>query len=205
LPLRLHGDFCVDLGFELLAIGKNIADPAAGVQMRLTFDAPSSSIVALARLRNRYGPQRAALFKVVGHDGETFASYNVTISPDGGEKQKGIDVRAREPRGRLKFVRTGSQLQSLVSDGQSPYHLIKAEEIGKSDVEMVRFFAYSGWAPVAVDVRFTDLVISADELPDGMPGGMAWSRAWLAGVMAAGLVLSLACGAWLHVRRSGRA
>ena len=169
--------------------------------MRLTFDAPSSPIVALARFRNRYPPQRAPLFKVVGHDGETFAAYNVTIFADGREQQKGIDVRAAEPRGRLKLVRTGSQLQSLVSDGQSPYHLIKVEEIGTSDVEMVRFFAYSGWAPVAVDVRFTDLVISADELPDGVTAGMAWSKAWLAGVMIAGLVLSLACGAWLHVRR----
>ena len=31
LPVHLHGDFAVDLGFELLSFGNNIADPAAGV------------------------------------------------------------------------------------------------------------------------------------------------------------------------------
>src|SRR5437763_8584087 len=32
LPLRIHGDFEIDLGYELLAFGENIPNPAAGVQ-----------------------------------------------------------------------------------------------------------------------------------------------------------------------------
>ena len=172
--------------------------------MRLAFDAPSTPIVALARFRNRYSPQPAPLFGTVGHDGETFASYNITILPDGKEKPKGVDVRAQEPRGRLRLVRSGPELQSLVSDGESPYRLIKSEQLGTADVEMVRFFGFSGWAPVAVDVRFTDLQISADEFPDGTPGRLAWSRALLAAVMVAGLIVSLAIAAWLHARRAAR-
>ena len=176
LPVRLRGDFAIDVGFELLAIGDTIPDPAAGVQMRLTL-AGSNTIFALARLRNRYAPQRASRFQVVGHDGETFAAYRIGILPKGNEKHEGPNVRAVEPRGRLKLLRTGSQLHSLVSDGGSPYQRIQSEEVGTGDVDSLRLVGFSGWGPVAVDVRFTDLVIEAEQLPDGVPGRLSWSKA----------------------------
>jgi serine/threonine protein kinase len=190
LPLRIRGNFTIDLGYELLAFGKNIPDPAAGVQMRLKFDSSSTPLVALARFRNRYPPQRVPLFQVVGHDGETFAAYRITILPNYWESPKGIDVRAAQPRGRLKLVRTGSELQYLVSDGDLPYERIQSEEVGLEDVKTVRLVAFSGWTPVAVDVRFTDLTIDADEYPDGIPGRMAWSNAWLTVALLVGLAMT---------------
>jgi serine/threonine-protein kinase len=212
LPARIQGDFDVDVGYELLAFGDDIPNPAAGVQLRLAFDDPSIPLVALARFRNRYPPQRAPLFQVVGHDGETFAAYRITILPNFNERPEGVDVRAGDPRGRLKLVRTGPRLDYLVSDGESPYQLLRSEEVGGADVESLRLVGFSGWGPVAVDVRFTDLVIDADRLPDAapalsLPGRMAWPRAWLPAALVVGLLISLPLGVWLcvYARRRGGA
>ncbi len=192
LPLGLRGDFAIDAGYEVLGIGDNIADPAAGVQMRLAFADSAVPLVALARFRNRYPPAPVPLFQPVGHDGETFAAYRITVLPNGHEKPQGIDVRAREPRGRLKLARTGGQLQFLVSDGGSPDHLLKTEEVGADDIDSVQLFAFSGWAPVAVDVRFTDLQIRAAGLGQGGPGRLAYAKAWLVATLLLGLGLTLA-------------
>jgi hypothetical protein len=199
-PIR--GDFDIDLGFEVLAVGKDIPNPAAGLQMRLSFESPASVWFALSRFRNRYAPQPADLFGVVGHDGETFAGYDITILPDDREKPHGIDVRARESRGRLKLKRTGSTLEFWVSDGGSPYQQIRSDEVGTKDVQTLELFGFSGWAPVAVDVRFTDLVLTADQLTDVSPGRVEWSKAWLALSLLAGLIVTVSLGAWLLMRRS---
>jgi WD40 repeat protein len=200
LPLRIHGDFDIDVGYELLAFGDDIPNPAAGVQMRLAFADRSVPLVALARFRNRYNPQSVPLFHPVGHDGETFAAYRIAFLPNGHEKPQGVDVRAEEPRGRLRLVRKGSRLDYLVSDAGSPYHLMKSEEVGGEDVDSLRLFNFSGWGPVAVDVRFTDLVIEAEQLPGGVPRRMALSKAWLAAAEITGLVLTVSLGAFFYLR-----
>jgi hypothetical protein len=101
--------------------------------------------------------------------------------------------------------RTGSQLQYLVADGDSPWHLLKAEEIGKVDVASLRAFGFSGWGPVAVDVRFTDLFVSADEFPEGIPGALDWSNALLPVLLLGCLTLTVAAGVLLWVRQRRRA
>jgi hypothetical protein len=203
LPVRIRGDFDVDLGFELLAIGDAVPNPAAGVQMRLVFDDPAMPLVALARFRNRYPPQRAPLFGVVGHDGETFAAYRITILPDWKEKPRGIDVRANEPRGRLRLIRTGPQLDSYVSDGDSPYRLIQSELVGATDIKSIQAFAFSGWAPVAVDVRFSDLQVNVEAFADELPGRVQWSRGWLAAGLLLALIVTVGLG-FLTLRRARR-
>jgi hypothetical protein len=203
LPVRIRGDFDVDLGFELLAIGDAVPNPAAGVQLRLVFDDPAMPLVALARFRNRYPPQRAPLFGIVGHDGETFAAYRITILPDRREKPQGIDVRANEPRGRLRLIRTGPQLDSYVADGDSPWHLILSERVGATDIKTIQAFAFSGWAPVAVDVRFSDLQVNVEAFADELPGRVQWSRGWLAAGLLLGLIVTVGLGFWA-LRRARR-
>jgi hypothetical protein len=207
-PLPIRGDFSIDLGYEILSIGAPIPVPGAGVQLRLLYANPSP-MWALTRLRSPFGPQRAPLFGVVGHDGEIFGAFRIITLPNFKEDgfSGGTRLRAEAPRGRLRMTRTGPQLNYLVSDDGSPYHLLRSEEIGTEDVELVRFFAFSGWGPVAVDVRFTDLVIEADRIADVNTVRVNWSKARLAGGLILGLVLTLSIvvSGWFFLRPGRRA
>src|SRR5262249_55698956 len=96
----------------------------------------------------------------------------------------------------------------LVSDGGSPYHRIRSEEVGDEDVETLRLIGFSGWGPVAVDVRFTDLLIGADRI--GAPGEdeaaarpFALSKTWLAAALFAGRLISVGVSVWLFAPRRG--
>jgi hypothetical protein len=185
LALPLRGDFDIDLGYEILSIGEGIGNPGAGVQMRVLFDA-AKPMVTLTRLRSRFRAGPAPLFGVVGHDGEIFAAFQLTTMANGNEAgfPEGTRVRAGGSRGRMKVARLGAQIQYLVSDEGSPYHLIKSDEFGAADVERVRVFGFSGWGPVAVDVRLTDLVIDANPVRGEAPPRLQWRKAWLALLLA---------------------
>jgi len=171
--------------------------------MQITGSA-SSPLWVLTRVRTPRAPQPASLYALVGDDGEIFGAFRLTTLPNGNEKgfEKGTRVRARDPKGRLRLIRTGSQLQYVVADGESPYHQIRTEEIGRDDIESLKCFAFSGWGPVAVDVRFTDLVIDTDSLPDAAteaPGSSAW---WITAVVILCLVLvPLPLAGWLFLRQ----
>jgi hypothetical protein len=206
LPLRLRGDFDIELGYELLAIGAPIPNPGAGLHMRLQLD-NDTPVVALTRLMYPYAPRPAPLYGEVGYDGDTFAAFRIGTLPNGNETgfSSGTKVRAQSPRGRLRLMRTGSVLRYLVADGGLLYHEIKSEGIGNVDVVSLRLFGFSGWGPVAVDVRFTGLEIRADDFPDGIPGPLDWSRATLPALLLAGLVLSAGVVVWLWVRHRRRA
>lgn len=199
-PIR--GDFEIDLAYELIAIGPDIPVPGAGVQLRLIVDAPAP-ILALTRLRAPFPPRPAPVYGVVGHDGDNFGAFRINILPDGKEKgfSAGSRVRAREPKGRLKLARTGTKLKYLVSDGRAPFHLIKTDDVGADDVQAIRLLGFSGWGPVAVDVRFTEMIVQADSLPDGIDARLTLSKAWLAGGLVVAMASTLFVGVFLCGRR----
>jgi RNA polymerase sigma factor (sigma-70 family) len=205
-PVRLRGDFDLSVGYELLAIGTPIPNPGAGVQLRLQPD-NSTPVIALTRLLSRLPPQGAPLYGQVGHDGDTFGAFRISTLPNGNETgfTNGTRVRAQSPRGRLRLARTGGLLKYIATDGNAPSHVLKTEQVGKVDISNLRLFGFSGWGPVAVDVRFTDLIITADEFPDGLPGPVAWSKVTLPLLLVAGLAITLAVGAWLWARRERKA
>jgi serine/threonine protein kinase len=216
LVSRIHGDFDINLGYELLAIGAPIPNPGAGVQMRLLFD-PSSPMETVTRIRSPYPPQRAPRYGRVGHDGDIFAAFRLITMANGNEDgfSRGVRVRAEGSKGRLRLTRTGTRLDYLVADEGDPYQLLRSEEVGTADAETLRLFGFSGWGPVAVDLRLTDLVIDAGSLPDLTPGGislgdmlprrLAWSKAWLFAALVVGLVVSLPLAVWLCVWARRRA
>jgi serine/threonine protein kinase len=216
LVSRIRGDFDINLGYELLAIGAPIPTPGAGVQMRLLFN-PSAPMETVTRIRSPFPPQPAPRYGVVGHDGDIFAAFRLTTMANGNETgfSQGVQVRAEGSSGRLRLTRTGTRLDYLVADEGEPYHVLRSEEVGAADAETLRLFGFSGWGPVAVDVRLTDLVIDADSLPDLAPGGispgemlpgrLAWSKAWLAAALVVGLLLSLPLAVWLCVWARRRA
>jgi serine/threonine-protein kinase len=209
---RIHGDFDINLGYELLDIGAPIPNPGAGVQMRLFLDG-SAPMETLTRIRSPYGPQPAPLYGRVGHDGDIFAAFRLTTMANGNETgfSEGVRVRAQAPKGRLRLTRTGTRLDYVVADEDAPYCVLRSEEVGTADAETLRMFGFTGWGPVAVDVRLTDLVIDADSLPDAapaelLPGRLAWPKAWLSAVLVGGLLFSLPLGVglclWARRRRA---
>jgi serine/threonine protein kinase len=216
LVSRIHGDFDINLGYELLAIGEPIPIPGAGVQMRLLFD-PSAPMETLTRIRSPYPPRPVARYGRVGHDGDIFAAFRLTTMANGNETgfNAGVRVRAEASRGRLRLTRTGTRLHYLVADEGDPYCLLRSEEIGAADAETLRLFGFSGWGPVAVDVRLTALAIDADSLPDLTRGGislegmlprrLAWSKAWLSAALVVGLLITLPLAVWLWVWARRRA
>jgi hypothetical protein len=162
LPLRIAGDFDISMGYELLELGEVKSTGGAGVQLRVYFDSPSQSLAAVTRLRKPPGQPDALPFEPVNAAGETFGAAKIHTAPDNKDHFDGIiNVRAVETRGRLKLVRTGSQVQYLASDGGKPFKQFFTQDFGTDPVKSIRLFNYTGWQPVAADVRFTDLVIES--------------------------------------------
>jgi hypothetical protein len=163
LPCRIHGDFEIAVGYELLAVGDPTPVVGAGVQMRLFFDTPTPVVAAVTRLRKPRTTTPVRLYEHVGPIGETFGAARIDLDPDGKEKLDVRNFRAEQPKGRLKLVRTGALMHYIVADGGSDFHEVRSREIGTDDVKLLRLFCFPGYRPVAVDVRFTDLVIDADQ------------------------------------------
>jgi hypothetical protein len=211
LVSRIRGDFDIDLGYEILAIGDPIPVPGAGVQMRLLWG-PDSPLETISRIRSPFGGQPAPLYGLVGHDGDIFAAFRLTTMANGKETgfSQGVRVRSQALKGRLRLTRTGTRLDFLAADEGQPYCVLRSDEVGAADAQALRMFGFTGWGPVAVDVRLTDLVLDADSLPDAppavtLPGRLVWSKAWLSAGLGAGLLLTLPLGVWLVARGRRRA
>jgi hypothetical protein len=157
VPLRLRGDFEVTLGYELLPVGEPVPESGAGVQLRVLFDAPVAA--GMTRLRKLPKPDESKLFDVVGPNGETFGATRYDIGPNGKEKADVLNRRAAAPTGRLRLRRVGSKMEYWVADGSGDFRRIRTMEIGVVDATTIRAFGFSGYQPVAVDVRLTGLTV----------------------------------------------
>jgi hypothetical protein len=164
-PLRLHGNFEIALGYELLTIGDPPPERGAGVMLRLEFDSPSPHAVQVTRLRKPPGGGDEPRFALVAPRGETFGAVQINQAADGKEHLDAMNFRAGEPAGRLKLVRTGPQLEYWATEGAPEFHRLRSKMIGTPDVQTIRLVCTSGYDHAAVDVRFTDLVLDADRLP----------------------------------------
>jgi len=204
LPLRIAGNFDIDVGYELLAVGDPLPEAGAGVQLMLGFDSAPSHAVKLTRLRkppDPFDPPSRSFDHVANAKGETFGAARIQYGQDGKENKLEVrNVRAQDPRGRLKLKRVGSQVESWCVDGKSEYHRIQSRDVGTNDIHFIRLICYSGERPVAVDVRFTDLVIDADRIK-GLSGVKATgsiparsrNSLWLACGICAAVLVAIGC------------
>ena len=214
LPLRIRGDFDISAGYELLSFGQPTPTSGLGVQMLVEFDSAFLRGAKATRLRKPTGDSSAKQFEPVNAEGEIFGA---TVVEKDGNLAGVVNVRALEPKGRLKLTRNGSELQYWVKDGNSDYHLISNREFGTDDVKMIRLFCFTGFKSVGVDVRFTDLMVEADTNPEsivvsatadaGVPAETETlsSKRWLLllGVFVGGLVVVAAGAAYWFRSRGG--
>ncbi len=169
LPLRIGGNFDIDVGYELLAVGEPTPEAGAGVQLMIVFDSAPEQAAKLTRMRKPTDPfdPPSRKFEHVGSKGETFGAARIHYGPDGKEtKLDVLNFRAGGPQGRLKLKRVGSQLEYWCVDGKSEYHKVRSVSVGAEDLHLIRLIGYSGNRPVAVDVRFSDLVVDADRVKE---------------------------------------
>jgi hypothetical protein len=179
LPMRLRGDFEIVLAYELLAIGDPTPEAGAGLQLRVTFDTPTATTAVVSRLRKRLVQDSARLFEGVKANGETYGAVRYDRGPDGKEKLDAYNFRAVATAGRLKLVRVGPEVRFSAADGAGSFHQLRALDFGTADATGVRVFGFTGYRPVSVDIRLTELVIDAlpspggggrtDPLPDAAP------------------------------------
>jgi hypothetical protein len=157
LPLRLRGDFDVVLGYELLAVGTPAPQYGAGVTLRLFFDTPSP-------------PLQGVLGRGRKPHGNRFGGHKVVKGPDGKDQYlNNVDEKATSSRGKLRLARTGSQLQYFVAEGELGFKKLQSVEIGTADLLTIQVHCHTMYTPISLDARLTELVVEADQFPDGIP------------------------------------
>jgi serine/threonine protein kinase len=200
VPVVLRGDFDVGLGYELLAVGAPLPTYGAGVALRVVFEDPSSLTAVISRSRKQAGDQ--------------FGTYKVTTGADGNDRYaESLEMPAVAQAGRLRLVRTGSQVQYLAADGGPEFKPLRSMEIGTKDVRLVRLYATTTNRPLLFDVRFSDLDIIADQVvransqpahPAGPPEEPASGKGFTPAVIL-NLLFLIALGSgfvlWFAVRR----
>jgi hypothetical protein len=144
---RVRGDFEITAGYELVAIGKPPPSEGAGVSLSVRFDS--------AR-----GP-RGSLDRLNTPAGDVFRTDWTTAAADGKSKHDWATTPAKAAWGRLRLVRTGEKMQYAAADGGRQYRELRAENVGKDDVEQLRFTCTNSWSVVPVDIRLLDLTVQA--------------------------------------------
>jgi hypothetical protein len=203
---RLRGDFNIVLSYELLKVGAPVPKYGAGVVMRAWFDAPSSPSAMVSRFRQSTGEDR-------------FGAHKTIKGPDG--KDEYVNNRHDKPstsKGKLRLARTGPTVQYLVADDGREFKTILSAEFGTGDIQVLDVDCHTMYAPIALDVRLKELVLEADDFPDGLPfagnpavppedvvssTGAPQPKGLLTAVMLSVLTLFAlgAMGVWLVTRR----
>jgi serine/threonine protein kinase len=200
---HLRGDFDIVLGYELIKIGAPLPKYGAGVVIRVWFDSPSPLSVILSRFRKP--------------SGEMFSAHKIVTGPQGKEQYRdNKDLKATRSMGKLRLVRTGPELQYLVAEEGQDFKVLQKVEIGTDDVLRLQVDCHTMYTPIALDVRLTELVLDADQFPNGIPLADTASppavappverNGWLAAGGIIGLITTVSLvGAWLYARRGRRA
>jgi serine/threonine-protein kinase len=197
LPHRLRGDFDISLGYELLAVGTPVPEFGAGIKLQLWLDTPSYLSVLISRSKK---PAR-----------EDFGSHRIVKNHNDTDTYlNNVHAKATRPSGRLRLKRTGSQLMYLVAEEGAEFKLLQTVDIGTADVHKLRADGHTMYKPIALDARLTDLVVEANQFPNGLPSAQtpdstaasakARPRAWLTAALIAVLVIVLLAGVCLGVR-----
>ncbi|QDT89700.1 DUF1583 domain-containing protein [Gimesia algae] len=86
------------------------------------------------------------------------------------EGKRNFDVKlvdAKQNSGKLKLIRTGSQLKFLVSDGAGDeFRELREVELGTADVDLLRLGAQQSDLETPVQVLWKDLSITAEAFPN---------------------------------------
>lgn len=178
----LQGNFEVTARFELLK-EPNPQDAgihATRVTLGVILDTPERNEAAISRRMIAKGTTQFFTF--------LFMELNAN-----GKTQPKLHTAPTEAKtGRLRLVRTGSELACFASEGANEeFTLIKEHPFSPLDVKQVFVHTSTGGPKAELDVRISDLCIVADSLPDlaGSEVPLPGTRKWLAAAIITNLLL----------------
>jgi RNA polymerase sigma factor (sigma-70 family) len=156
--LDVGGDFEITVNYEIL----HEPEPA---------DNNTNTRFSLMVVLNRRPQQRnmAYVSRRVAKEGRQFDLWHILqdeANPDS-VKKRALFVPASASTGRLRLTRTGALLGYYVADGANgPFRLFRQIPFVNEDLKEVRIMASTGGPKASLDVRFTDLRIRAESLPN---------------------------------------
>ncbi len=200
----VQGDFEITLGYEIIEEPKFNSQNATGLFVWVDLNLP--------------GLNRGFILRGARQGKQYVAWYHLTP-----EAAKPVDrllsFPAKDVRGRLRLVRTGSVLYHYAAEGTSDeFTLLTQHEFGAADLNAIRWGGTTGGPNAALEGRFLDIRIRADGLPElagavpgqgaaerilpqpnpGQDGGQPALRTdWLVLALGAGLALLMVCVAGL--------
>lgn len=185
---KIAGDFEITVGYEILSSDEPYSGMGAGVKVWGKTSSKEFRAMTLAHvIRPQEGCGFVAIFARDGDEGRVFETKSLTT-----------DAKT----GRLRLARTGSELSFLVAEGESEtFDELQRATIGPDDVVALRITANTGDVACAVTIRFLDLRIRAEDLPERQGGSTGfWGR------YVVGFVLLQVAGVsgfllWRHQRR----
>jgi serine/threonine protein kinase len=211
-PAGVKGDFEITAGYEIPQEVHPGGGGGVGFELYLMTTTATKEAISYTR--------------TLRPDGSIRYGYNRGTTVDGQRIFRGDTFLTTATAGRLRVTRSGKDITLAVSEGaEGPFQVLCPPlELGTDDLKLVRICAYPGFHPALTDVRFVDLRVRAESLPDNLltsptAGGGAGlaategnrpdeSRGWLAAAGLVGLGLTLALvglGVWGYARRRRRA
>jgi hypothetical protein len=157
----VRGDFNITASFQVLQVEAPSPSRRAGVSLYLQTNTPTQEASSLwwIKRHTRKGVSDSLLCERVTTDDTGKRRHrNEQFKPEGSKLVK------------LRLVRKGSELKYLVAEGaKKTFRELHTEELGTEDVTFLRFAADRGDSPTALEVRFLELHIRADEFVEQAP------------------------------------
>lgn len=211
----IKGDFEVTVGFEIVGeVGA--VEQGKAIDLSLVVVPREPSVPDVWRKAN----QNRALLSRLGDSSEEGGRFIAAVTKWSEEtpkdkwgneilsdKEKIVsrELAATSRRGKLRLVRTGTQLAFLVAEGEAAdFTLLEALEFGDKEVKNVRVLGATGGAASGLEVRLHDLSVRADALTSVSAPSVAPSRGHgsLLMVVAALVVAVAGCLVFWYLRRS---
>ncbi len=206
--MPVKGDFEVTVGYEILT-EPSPAD-AGKDQTRFTLDVvlvgPQSDAATLSRRISSWG-------------GNQFYAWLRKWEPASGtKKQQGKEMPAQAKTGRLRIMRAGDEIFYFVSEAaEQGFRFVAKFPFSLDDINTFRIVGITGGPKAELDVRFTEMLIRAESLPNAAPPTVANSpqqaatnppppNSSLSLVLLLGLIITLlaAGGLWFLFHRRQR-
>ncbi|WP_417387608.1 DUF1583 domain-containing protein [Gimesia sp.] len=150
---QISGDFEITASYEVPAWKNPESGYGLGPSLYLRMHDAEESAAMIARLLR---PGNKQVFS---------SSVSTTL-----EGKRTFDVKLEEAKqnsGKLKLIRTGSQLKFLVADGpDAEFRELREVELGTADVDLLRLGAQQSDLKTPVQVLWKELSITAEAFPN---------------------------------------
>jgi hypothetical protein len=182
LPATVQGNFEITATFELLDAPEpaDAGHPATRISLGIYKNTQRANVATVSRI-------------ISSSSGDVFVAWQSLSSDVAGKSERFGNGTTDAKVGRLRLVRDGGDLYYCIAEGPGgEFHTLRKFAFGSEDLKDIRLIGSTGGEKALVDVRFTDLLIRADGLPDlaaprddAVPGGEVAqpappSRAWMA-------------------------